>query len=93
MTNETQMPVVLTGMNALRVFAHDPISAMRYTYAAYGPFVIADFDCRCSNAGLKPQRVRSDTRLFPGNLRIVWNNELLRDGPKRRCNHEHRCTV
>ena len=47
MRNES--PVVLTGMNALRVFAHalrDPIAAMRYTYATYGAFVIVDSPLR-----------------------------------------------
>lgn len=49
MSDERQLPVVLTGMNALRAFAHalrDPIAAMRSTYATYGNFVIVDSPLR-----------------------------------------------
>jgi cytochrome P450 len=49
MTNETQMPVVLTGVDGLRVFARflrDPMLAMRSTYDIHGPFVIVDSPLR-----------------------------------------------
>ncbi len=49
MTNEGQLPVVLTGIDSLRVFARflrDQMSAMRSTYDIYGPFVIVDSPLR-----------------------------------------------
>jgi len=49
MTNEQQLPVVLTGMDGLGVFARflrDPMVAARFTHDTYGPFVIVDSPLR-----------------------------------------------
>ena len=49
MTNDTQSPVLLTGMDGLGVFARflrDPMLAMRSTYDTYGPLVIVDSPLR-----------------------------------------------
>jgi cytochrome P450 len=74
MTSEQQLPVLLTGMDALRGFAQflrDPISAMRSAYADHGPFVIVD----------SPLRIFFGTRhrLFALTAGARFNREVLSD--------------
>ena len=74
MSDEKPLPVVLMGVNALRVFAHalrDPIAAMRSTYAAYGTFVIID----------SPLRIffGARHRLFAFAVQPRLNREVLSD--------------
>lgn len=74
MITETEMPVVLTGVDALRGFAHflnDPIDAMRSAYADHGPFVIVD----------SPLRIffGARHRLFALTAGARFNREVLSD--------------
>ena len=74
MSDERRSPVVLTGTNALRVlaqFLRDPLSAMRSTYAAYGPCAIVD----------SPLRIffGARHRLFAFTADARFNREVLSD--------------
>ena len=74
MTTETELPVLLTGIDALRGFAHflnDPIDAMRSAYADHGPFVIVD----------SPLRIffGARHRLFALTAGARFNREVLSD--------------